>query len=100
QSMPKRVPPLSAKAVAAARSPDEKPIELVDGLVPGLRLRVTQNGTRTWSLNVRDSKGIRRRFEVGRGLSLSEARCKAESLRRAIREGADPTGERKEARRR
>ena len=45
-------------------------------------------GTRAWSLNIRDSKGVRRRFEVGSGLSLAEARRKAEDLRRNIRGGA------------
>ena len=58
------------------------------------------SGTRTWSLNIRDSKGVRRRFEVGSGLSLAEARRKAEDLRRNIRGGADPTTERRAARQR
>jgi integrase len=99
QTLPKRVPPLSAKALASTRS-RKKPVELVDGFVPGLRARITQIGTLTWSLSIRDSKGKRRRFDVGQGLSLSEARLKAESLRRAIREGADPTKDRRELRRR
>jgi hypothetical protein len=91
--MPKRVAPLSAKALAAAR-PGDRPTELVDGYVPGLRVRVLPTGARTWSLNIRDSKGVRRRFNVGIGLGLAEARRKAEELRREIRDGADPTKER------
>ena len=87
------------KKLAAVR-PGEKPIELVDGYVPGLRVRVLPSGTRSWSLNIRDSKGVRRRFEVGSGLSLAEARRKAEDLRRNIRGGADPTTERRAARQR
>jgi hypothetical protein len=97
--MPKRVAPLSVKKLASIR-PGEKPIELVDGYVPGLRVRILPSGTRTWSLNIRDSKGIRRRFEVGSGLSLAEARRKAEDLRRNVRGGADPTTERRAARQR
>jgi len=97
--MPKRVAALSAKALAAVQASD-KPVELVDGLVPGLRLRVLPSGTRTWSLNIRDGKGVRRRFDVGAGLGLAEARRKAEELRRAIRAGADPTAERRAARQR
>ena len=97
--MPKRVPPLSAKAIAAVR-PTDKPTELVDGLVPGLRIRIQPNGTKSWSLNVRDSRGVRRRFDVGANLGLAEARRKAEDLRRAIREGADPTAERRAGRQR
>ena len=97
--MPRRVAPLSVKKLASIR-PGEKPIELVDGYVPGLRVRILPSGTRTWSLNIRDSKGIRRRFEVGSGLSLAEARRKAEDLRRNVRGGADPTTERRAARQR
>lgn len=98
-AMPRRVPPLSVKTLASVR-PGNKPIELVDGYVPGLRVRVLPSGTRAWSLNIRDSKGVRRRFDVGSGLSLSAARRAAEDLRRAIRGGADPTTERRAARQR
>ena len=97
--MPKRVPPLSAKALAQVR-PSDRTIELVDGYVPGLRIRILPNGTKAWSLNIRDSKGVRRRFEVGANLGIAEARKKAEALRRAVREGADPTAERRAARQR
>jgi integrase len=68
--------------------------------VPGLRVRILPSGTRTWSLNIRDSRGVRRRFDIGAGLGLAEARRKAEELRRAVREGADPTTERRVARQR
>jgi integrase len=97
--MPKRVDPLSAKALAAVR-PSNNTIELVDGYVPGLRVRILPNGTRSWSLNIRDSKGVRRRFDVGVGHGLAEARRKAEVMRRGVREGADPTSERRAARQR
>ena len=98
-AMPKRVAPLSVKKLASIR-PSKKPIELVDGYVPGLRIRILPSGTRAWSLNIRDSKGVRRRFEVGSGLSIAEARRKAEDLRRNIRGGADQTTERRAARQR
>lgn len=97
--MPKRVPPLSAKALAAVR-PASEPIELADGYVPGLRVRIHPNGTRAWSLNIRDRSGVRRRFDVGAKLGLADARRKAEELRRSIREGADPTSERRAGRQR
>jgi integrase len=97
--MPRRVAPLSVKRLALVR-PGPRPIELVDGYVPGLRIRILPSGTRAWSLNIRDSKGVRRRFEVGSGLSLAEARRKAEDLRRDVRGGADPTTERRAARQR
>lgn len=97
--MPKRVPPLSAKALAHAK-PTDRPIELVDGLLPGLRARILPNGTKSWSLNIRDSKGIRRRFDVGSNLGLAEARKRGEELRRQIRNGTDPTAERRAGRQR
>lgn len=58
------------------------------------------SGTRTWSLNIRDTTGLRRRFDVGAGLSLSEARRKAEELRKTVRDGVDPTSERRAGRQR
>ena len=97
--MPKRVPPLSAKALAAVKR-STTTIELIDGYVPGLRVRVLPSGTRSWSLNIRDGKGERRQFEVGSDLSLSDARKKAEDLRRSVRAGADPTADRRAARQR
>jgi integrase len=95
--MAKRVPPLSAAQLAKLKPNPNKVIELVDGAVPGLRLRVTPAGTRTWSLNIR-AKGVMRRFEVGPELGLKDARDRAEALRRSIREGADPTAKRRTAR--
>jgi hypothetical protein len=86
QLIPKRVAPLSARTLTAVQ-PGAKTIELVDGFVPGLRVRIFPNGSRTWSLNIRDSSGVRRRFDVGNGLGLADARRKAEDLRGAIREG-------------
>jgi len=52
----------------------------------------------TWSLNIRDARGERRRFDVGQGLRLAAARDKADKLRRQIRDGKDPTAEKKTAR--
>jgi len=92
--MAKRVPPLSSAQVANLKPDPTRVRELVDGAVPGLRLRVTRGGTRSWSLNVR-AAGKMRRFEVGSGLGLADARKRAEDMRRHIREGADPTAERR-----
>jgi integrase len=99
KSMPKRVPPLSAKMLATIR-PSKTTIELPDGQHPGLWLRILPRGTWRWSLNICDSRGVRRRFDVGTDLSLREARKSAEELRRAIREGADPTNDRRAIRQR
>lgn len=95
--MPKRVPPLSALQISRARPHPTKAVELVDGAVSGLRLRILPSGKKTWSLAMR-AQGVMRRFEVGSGLGLAEARTKAEDLRRKIKEGADPTAEKRSAR--
>src|SRR3954453_7805354 len=94
--MPKRVPPLSARRVATM-SPGE---ELVDGQVPGMRVRMSNTGRLAWSLNIRDARGVRRRFEVAQGPGLSNARTRAEDIRILVKRGADPTKERRVARER
>jgi len=93
----KRVKPLTSAQIRNLK-PAQNTIELVDGAVPGLRVRMTPNGVMSWSLNVRDTKGVRRRFDIGRGLGLAKAREQAEELRRLIRSGSDPTAERRAAR--
>jgi integrase len=97
--MPRRIQPLTAKRLDAVRPSDDEVIELGDGLLPGLRVRISRGG-RYWSLNIRNLKGERRRFDVGDDLSLAEARRRAETLKQAIKRGADPTGDRREARQR
>lgn len=92
--MAKRVPPLTAAAVAKIKPDPTRTLELVDGDTPGLRLRVTPKGKRTWSLNIR-ANGIMRRFEVGVDLGLAEARTKAKALRQRIADGADPNAEKR-----
>lgn len=97
--MAKRVAPLTAIGVSRLKPDPSKTIEVVDGAVPGLRLRVTPSGTRTRSLNLR-AKGVMRRFDVGTRLGLAEARQKADALRREVKTGADPTAARRAERKR
>ena len=97
--MPKRIPPLTAKGLAAMRPRDCEVIELGDGLLPGLRVRISVGG-KFWSLNIRNANGERRRFDVGANLTLAEARRSAETLKKAIKQGSDPTADRRDARQR
>ena len=97
--MPQRIPPLTAKRLDAIRPGDGELIELGDGLLPGLRVRITKGG-RFWSLNIRNPRGERRRFDVGDNLSLAEARQRAETLKQLVKTGRDPTAERRELRQR
>jgi integrase len=87
--MPRRVDPLNAKQIEKWRPDPNSILELVDGAVPGLRVRLTPNGTMTWSLSARVN-GERRRLNLGAGLGLAEARRKAEDARRQIADGVDP----------
>lgn len=95
--MAKRVAPLTALQINRLKPHPTRTIELVDGAVPGLRLRVAPSGVKSWSLAMR-ANGVMRRFEVGSGLNLGDARTKAEDLRRKIKDGADPTAEKRAAR--
>jgi integrase len=95
--MAKRVPALTAVAFAKIKPDPTKTIELVDGDVAGLRLRVTPTGSKTWSLNIR-ANGVMRRFDVGKELGLADARKKAKALRQQISDGGDPTAEKREQR--
>lgn len=95
--MAKRVPPLTALQIAKTKPHPERTIELVDGAIPGLRLRISPSGGKSWSLAIR-ANGIMRRFDVGVGLSLGNARKRAEELKLAIKDGADPTADRRMAR--
>jgi Arm DNA-binding domain len=76
-----------------------KPAEtLIDGDVPGLRVRKTAGGL-SWGLSVR-VKGARRWIAVGVGIGLAETRQRARKLRQAIADGRDPAQERAEAKQR
>jgi integrase len=97
--MPKRIQPLTAKGLDAVRPRDGEVVELGDGLLPGLRVRISVGGW-FWSLNIRNANGERRRFDVGANLTLADARRRAETLKQAIKQGSDPTGDRREARQR
>lgn len=95
--MAKRVAPLTALQISRTKPHPKRTIELVDGAVPGLRLRILPSGSKSWSLAMR-ANGVMRRFDVGTNLGLSNARTKAQELRRQISEGADPTEEKRAAR--
>ena len=92
--MAKRVAPLTALQIARIKPDTSRTIELADGAVPSLRLRIFPSGGKFCSLAIR-ANGVMRRFEAGSGLSLGDARDKAEALRLAIRDGADATATRR-----
>jgi integrase len=87
--MSKRVAPLNAKLLEKWKPDRHRTLELVDGAVAGLRVRLTPRGELLWSLSAR-IEGRRRRIALGRGLRLAEARRKAEDARSRIASGEDP----------
>src|SRR5262245_15522717 len=92
--------PLTARTVASLRAPSDKPrIEYFDAEVPGLTLRITSDGVKTWSLLYRHH-GRKRRFTLGRfpDLGLAKARLRGHEERGRIAGGADPAAEKKDER--
>jgi integrase len=75
--------------------------DLADGGCPGLRLRLTPAGAKSWALACRDREGRMRRFLLGTfpTMGISEARTEARSLHARVKqEGADPTADRRRQR--
>ena len=70
-------------------------LELADGKLPGLRLRITPAGAKTWVLGCRDTHGKARRFPIGRypDQGIAEARRKARAVREEVAAGSDPIAE-------
>lgn len=74
-----------------------------DTIVPGLALRVTDGGVRTWIIEKRlpnGGKTLRRKFGRYPTLALADARDKARELMRQIEGGEDPREVNKEKQRR
>ena len=92
--MAKRVPPLNVKQLDHWKPHPVRTLELIDGFVPGLRVRLSPRNEMSWSLSVR-VHGVHRRIAIGKNLKLAEARRRAEQMRQQIAEGSDPTAERK-----
>ena len=81
--------------------PDEgRRVELRDSRVPGLVLRMTSTGAATWSVRTRTKDGKQTRPKLGTwpALSIAAARRAALKALGSIETGADPVGEKREAR--
>ena len=83
-----------------APAPDDQArIEYFDAETPGLCLRITSDGVKTWALIYRHH-GRKRRLTLGRfpDLGLADARGKAVRARGRILGGADPAAEKHDER--
>ncbi len=75
--------------------------DLADAGCPGLRLRLTSAGGRSWVLACRDGLGRMRRFPLGTypAMGIGDARDAARGLRDRVKhEGADPVADRRKQR--
>ena len=91
---------LTDRSVASAKATTGQRLELWDERVPGLCLRVTDRGAKTWVLRYRAADGRQPRFTLGRmpTMGLRDARDAAMDVIREVGKGADPATDRKKAR--
>ena len=92
---------LTDRAVAAAKPAPGQRLELWDEVTPGLCLRVTEKGQKSFAYRYRTDDGRQPRLKLGdfsRTFGLAEARLAAERIRMQVRDGADPSGDRKRRR--
>lgn len=87
-------------AIQQARKGQNGPVELLDDREPGLRFRAGDRSA-SWSLLVTLSDGRRSRIKLGvwPGLSISDARDAARTVRSQMRQGSNPNEEKRVARR-
>jgi integrase len=92
----------SVKTVASLNPTPGKRMEYFDAQMPGLALRVTEKGAKTWSVMYRH-RGRLRRLTLGTAIgrtamSLADARDRARDTLIAARDGADPATEKQDGR--
>jgi integrase len=87
---------LSAAFIDKVAPPQAGRVEYHDTEVPGLVLRVTAAGVKSYSLTYR-FRGVLRRLTLGQhpGLTLKEARERGREARGSIQRGEDPVEEKK-----
>jgi len=87
-----------ARTVAGLR-PTDRRTEYFDAAQPGLALRVTPAGAKSWTVLYRH-RGRLRRLTLGtpNELSLADARERARDALRDVRDGADPATEKQDGR--
>jgi integrase len=91
---------LTAAFVSQARPVDGRTTEYRDAKTPGLALRVTPRGSRSWTLRYRTHEGVQRRYTIGPypAVSLASAREQALAVLTQAASGGDPAKAKKAAR--
>ena len=84
-------------SVEAAKPVPNRQVEYPDAKVPGLALRVSPAGNKSWTLRYRTKEGEQRRLTLGRypSLTLSKARELAHKAVGRVAEGVDPAKEKR-----
>jgi integrase len=82
--------------VERAKPPAHGRVEYFDAAFPGLALRITDNGGKSWSIFYRVN-GRLRRFTIGRypAIKPAQARSEATAALERVREGIDPAEEKR-----
>ncbi len=95
--MPARLNEAAIAAAVRKVTDSGKRADVADGGCPGLRLRITPNGAKSWVLACRDRLGRMRRFPLGKFplLGVGEARDLARSMRVKVADGDDPIADRR-----
>jgi integrase len=91
---------LTERNVASAEVTSGDRLELWDVRTPGLCLRVTRSGVKTWIFRYRTPGGRQPRFTIGQApaFGLKDARGRAAEIEKAVALGGDPATDRREAR--
>jgi hypothetical protein len=98
--MPKRSAVAFSEALVRAAKPrGGKRTAYSDGATPGLELRVSPNGAKTWAFRYRDAAGRTLRLVLGSfpSMGLKDAREAALSARANVSKGGDPQRAKKAA---
>jgi hypothetical protein len=92
---------LTVASVERVRPPKSGRVEMLDAIVPGLALRVTSKGGKTWAVRYRID-GKQRRMTLGPfpRIELDRAREKARDALELVDKGIDPAEELKVAKER
>ena len=84
---------LTEAAIEKLRAPLSGRLELFDSIVPGLAVRVTPNGAKSFVVRGRIKGPIRLTIGDALGMKLSDAREEASSVLKTCRAGKDPREE-------
>jgi integrase len=90
----------TARTVDSLKAVPGRRVDYFDAAVPGLALRVTEYGHRSWSVHYRNAERRLRRLTLGDypTVKLAAARKAAQRALRAASEGKDPAADKKAAR--